>query len=117
MSIEYLVLSVELLEVRPAGDDGPGGGVPHVERLEGEPHRELRLRGHLSPPPRARRPLLGLHPGLPVLRPAVREHSTEKYSNLTRPRLEVILSSIYLTIQGLQLIFGLISAATFYKGT
>ena len=32
-------------------------------------------------------------------------------------RLEVILSSIYLTIQGLQLVFGLISAASFYKGT
>lgn len=32
-------------------------------------------------------------------------------------RLEVILSSIYLTIQGLQLIFGLVCAATFYRAS
>lgn len=31
-------------------------------------------------------------------------------------RLEVILSSIYLTIQGLQLIFSLVCVATFYRG-
>merc|ERR1711976_1103046 len=31
-------------------------------------------------------------------------------------RLEVILSSIYLTIQGLQFVFGLVCVATFYKG-
>jgi len=32
-------------------------------------------------------------------------------------RLEVILSSVYLTIQGFQFIFGLICVATFYKSS
>ena len=40
----------------------------------------------------------------------------EHYQSFLFSRLEVILSSIYLSIQGLQLIFGLICAATFYKG-
>ena len=53
--------------VRPAGHHGGGGGLPDAQWLEGQPHREHRLCGHLSASPGPGHSLQCLHPRLPVI--------------------------------------------------